>query len=185
MFKFKRTYLLPEEMRDELKEPLGELLVKEPTKTLIELVAKLQPPIVVMVGDFCFHKALQQNFTPDIAIIDGLNLREPYETIPIANAIMLKAKNPPATITKAAWQAIKKAFKRQLRKKGKRAKKKPIVLFIEGEEDLLVLPAVIEAPLQAIIAYGQPQKGLVLIKVTTNVKLKCKKLIERMKVEKQ
>ncbi|RLI72400.1 MAG: hypothetical protein DRP02_01955 [Candidatus Gerdarchaeota archaeon] len=181
----KRTYILPEELREELKKPLGTLLVDMPTKALIEIVAESQPPCVVMVGDFCFHEAIKQKFIPTIAIIDGLNLRKPYQEFSIANATIIKAKNPPATITEDAWQAIKKAFKRQQKKKSRKTEKELTVLVIDGEEDLLVLPAVIEAPLNAIITYGQPYEGLVLIKVTTNVKLKCKKLTERMKVEKQ
>jgi len=45
-----KEYFLPEEMRSELKDPLGELITKEPTLKLIKLVEEEKPPIVIFVG---------------------------------------------------------------------------------------------------------------------------------------
>lgn len=39
-------------------------------------------------------------------------------------------------------------------------------ILIDGEEDLLVLPAIIYAPLGARVYYGQPGEGLVEVVVT-------------------
>jgi len=170
--------ILPEELRDELKEPLGELITKEPSQELIRRYKKEKPPLVILVGDFCVNDALKSGFIADIAIIDRINLRKPYEEISIHNAKVIKIKNPPAVITVKSWKQIRKAIKQQ-----QRSKKKPLVLMVEGEEDLLVLPAVIEAPEGSFVVYGQPYEGIVLIKVTANTKFKCMKFIERMKVE--
>ena len=46
-----------------------------------------------------------------------------------------------------------------------------------------MFPAVLEAPENSFVVYGQPHEGIVLIKVTMNARFKFEKLIERMKVE--
>ena len=175
----KHDFLLPFDMREELKAPIGKLITKEPTKTLIKLVEKKQPTLVVFVGDYCVHKALENNFIPNLSIIDGRNLREPFDEISIENAKIVNSTNPQATITIETWKIIREIFSELLENK----EKQPIILYIDGEEDLLVLPVVLELPENSFVVYGQPHEGIVLINVTPNVKLKCKKLIERMKVE--
>jgi len=178
-----KEYFLPEEMRSELKDPLGELLTKEPTLKLIKLVEDEKPPLIIFVGDFCVEDALKHGLTPDISIMDGKNLREPYHEISIHNAKVINSNNPPAKITVESWTKIAQAIKQQIQRKEKKLPKEPIVLLITGEEDLLVFPAVLEAPENSFVVYGQPHEGIVLIKVTMNVRFKFEKLIERMKVE--
>ncbi|NHJ31628.1 MAG: DUF359 domain-containing protein [Asgard group archaeon] len=178
-----KEYILPEEMRSELKKPLGELITKEPTLKLIKIIQKENPPIIIFVGDFCVEDALKHGLTPDISIMDGLNLREPYHEISIHNAKVINSNNPPAKITVESWMKIAQAIKQQIQSTEKKIPKEPIVLLINGEEDLLVFPAVLEAPENSFVVYGQPHEGIVLIKVTMNAKFKFKKLIERMKVE--
>lgn len=175
----KHDFLLPINMRRELKKPLGKLITIEPTKTLIKLVDKEQPPLVVFVGDYCVQKALEHDFIPNLSIIDGRNLREPFDKISIVNAKIVNSINPQASITINTWKIIRELFFELLENK----EKQPIILYIYGEEDLLVLPVVLELPDNSFVVYGQPHEGIVLINVTPNVKLKCKKLIERMKVE--
>jgi uncharacterized protein (UPF0218 family) len=178
-FNFTSDIELPESMRDELKKPLGQLITSQPTKTLIKLIEQDQPPLIIFVGDFCVQRALEQDLVPHLSIIDGKNLREPFNTITIENSKTIKSKNPAATITLETWNKISEIIKELLTIK----EKQPIILYIDGEEDLLVLPAIIELPNDSYVVYGQPHEGIVVIKVTPNVKFKCKKLIERMKVE--
>ncbi|MBK5114926.1 MAG: DUF359 domain-containing protein [Candidatus Heimdallarchaeota archaeon] len=178
-----KEYLLPEEMRSELKEPLGELITGEPTQKLLEIIQEEHPPLIIFVGDFCVEDALKHGLVPDISIIDGKNLREQYHEISIHNAKVINSNNPPAKITVESWTKIKEAIIRQIQRKEKKLPKEPIVLLITGEEDLLVFPAVLEAPENSFVVYGQPHEGIVLIKVTLNAKFKLEKLIERMKVE--
>jgi hypothetical protein len=174
---------LPQKMRKELKQPLGELITEEPTMELLRRIENERPPLVILIGDFCVQEALAKGFIPDISIIDGLNLREPFPEVTIPNAKIINANNPPANITIDAWINLKKSIQLQQKTLAQKKTERPILLLITGEEDLLVLPAVIEAPLRSYVVYGQPHEGIVLIKVTINTKNKCKKLIERMKVE--
>jgi hypothetical protein len=44
------------------------------------------------------------------------------------------------------------------------------VMKIEGEEDLLALPAIMLAPLGAVVVYGLRNKGAVVVKVSEKLK---------------
>ncbi len=173
---------LPEGMRSELSKPMGLLITEEPTKQLLRKIEEEKPPLVIMIGDYCTLDVINHGFIPDFAIIDGLNLRKPFQEVMIPNAKIIKANNPPAEISKESWIQISEAIQEIIATKESKSKL-PIILSITGEEDLLVFPVVLEAPEGAFIIYGQPHEGIVLINVTPNVKFKFKKLIERMKVE--
>jgi len=54
------------------------------------------------------------------------------------------------------------------------------LIVVEGEEDLLALPAVLEAPDQAFVIYGQPLQGIVVIVATASVKAEVEAIIGRM-----
>lgn len=45
-----------------------------------------------------------------------------------------------------------------------------VLLLVEGEEDLLTLAAILSAPDRALIIYGQPKKGSVIVKVGDKVR---------------
>jgi hypothetical protein len=45
-------------------------------------------------------------------------------------------------------------------------------LIIDGEEDLLTLPAILFAPLNVYIVYGQFEEGIVALPVTEDLKEK-------------
>ena len=64
-------------------------------------------------------------------------------------------------------------------KKGISANQKTQIV-VDGEEDLLVIPAVVLAPERSIVAYGQPNQGIVVIEVTKRNKLKCRQIIDSM-----
>jgi uncharacterized protein (UPF0218 family) len=57
----------------------------------------------------------------------------------------------------------------------------PVRLIVNGEEDLLVLPVCIHAPENSIVLYGQPNKGLVLVQITTEIRNKAQTLLDLMK----
>jgi hypothetical protein len=53
-------------------------------------------------------------------------------------------------------------------------------IIVNGEEDLAVIPAVIEAPLGTAIVYGQPSEGMVIIVTTREKKEKAKRLLREI-----
>jgi len=58
-----------------------------------------------------------------------------------------------------------------------------VYISVRGEEDLLTLAAVAYAPLKALVIYGQPDEGVVVVKVNRRVKSQVKKLIDEMEME--
>jgi hypothetical protein len=51
------------------------------------------------------------------------------------------------------------------------------VIAVEGEEDLLTLPALLLSPLNAYVIYGQHNVGMCVVKVTEEIKSLAKKLL--------
>ena len=64
--------------------------------------------------------------------------------------------NPQGTITQEAIFAIKEALERN----------EHTHIVVDGEEDLLTLIAVLYAPENAFVVYGQPYSGIVVVKVS-------------------
>jgi len=54
---------------------------------------------------------------------------------------------------------------------------------VEGEEDLLAIPAILESPDKAIIVYGQPSEGLVVVTASPDIKREVREMMNRMSEE--
>lgn len=137
---------LPEAHRDLFKKPFGTLY-----GSIGELLPRLEGRTIYAVGDVVTHNLLAAGVVPDIAVIDGYTMRTPCTRSPLLRARRLTAKNPPGTITDELVDAINDAVRNP-----------PMVIFVEGEEDLAVIPLVLAAPDGAAVLYGQPKEGVVL-----------------------
>ena len=154
-----------------MKKPLGILLPEpEATKENIKKFIKANT-YVITVGDRTTEKMMDFGLTPSLQIIDGQEKRVKRD-IPknLEIATMLKCKNPPSEITGQSIEILKKAFK----------SKTPVRIFVDGEEDLLVLPVCIFAPEKSIVLYGQPNEGLIIVEVTPEIRNKTQKLLDLM-----
>jgi uncharacterized protein (UPF0218 family) len=60
------------------------------------------------------------------------------------------------------------------------ARSERVRILVHGEEDLAVIPAVVEAPLGAAVVYGQPNEGMVIITITRERKEKAKRLMREI-----
>ncbi|MCK9298605.1 MAG: GTP-dependent dephospho-CoA kinase family protein [Methanoculleus sp.] len=145
---------LPEAHRDLFKKPFGTLY-----GSIGELLDRLEGRAVYAVGDVVTHNLLAAGVVPDVAIIDGYTMRIPCTRSPLLRARRLTAKNPPGTITDELVDAITDVVRNP-----------PGVIFVEGEEDLAVIPLVLAAPAGAAVLYGQPQEGVVLRLVDASAK---------------
>ena len=169
-------YKLTEELREDLKKPLGKLVEGEMPQPYLKASEEFKnAPFLVTVGDVVTENVLRVGIKPSLAIYDHKTKRKEYEPDIELGAVVLTTKNPPGTITKALLNAVKKSF--ELVKRGKR-----VYLKVNGEEDLAAIPAVIYAPEGALVIYGQPDKGIVLIKVTPECKRRCAQLLRKMEV---
>jgi len=162
---------LPDDLRDQLKKPLGDLFSND-NPHLATLIKKISAEsILITVGDRTTENMLQLGLKPQIQIIDGLEKRN-QRIVPADDTIntKLSCKNPPGEITEESIQVIQKAF----------SSEPPVRITVDGEEDLLVIPACIFAPENSVVMYGQPNEGLVIVTITPEVRAKVQKILDVM-----
>ena len=153
-----------------MKIPLG-ILIPENQTSKEEIQKHLtENSYIITVGDRTTEKMIDFDLIPSLQIIDGQEKREKREPPKLKNATELTVKNPAAEITPESISLIKKAFTMQ----------SPVRIFVDGEEDLLVLPVCIHAPENATVMYGQPHEGLVLVNVTPEIRNKAQTLLDLM-----
>jgi len=161
---------LPDSLRDQFKTPLGILLpIGEDNKENIQKYI-LKNSYIVTVGDQTTEKMINFGLTPSLQIIDGFEKRQKRDLPKLGNATELKIDNPAAEITLESIGLIKKAF----------TMTSPVRITVFGEEDLLVLPVCIHAPDNSVVLYGQPNEGLVLVEITTEIRNKAQTLLDLM-----
>jgi uncharacterized protein (UPF0218 family) len=160
-YDMQKTYILPEESKEKLREVWGVGIFgkkREVKEKFEKLLKKGKFKKIITVGDYC-----SINLPSDVKIFDGRVKRKKIKKI---LSYSLKCKNPRGTIQKEVWQIIKKAIKENKN------------VFVEGEEDLLVIPAVLLAPKNSLVVYGLPKRGICVIKVDERMKNKIKNLLK-------
>jgi len=157
-------------MRDKLKKPLG-LLIKDSDVTK-ESVLKNIPTgsFVISVGDATTERLIKYGIIPSLQIVDGLEKRIKRDMPSGDIKTSLNCNNPPAEITIESVKTIKKAFQST----------KPVRIAVNGEEDLLVLPVVVYAPQNSVVLYGQPNEGLVIVSINTEIRDKAQSVMDSM-----
>lgn len=153
-----------------MKIPLGVLLPENQADELNIKKYLSENSYIITVGDRTTEKMIDFGLIPSLQIIDGLEKREKREPPKLENATELIVDNPAAEITPQSIEIIKKAF----------ALQSPVRLFVNGEEDLLVLPVCIHAPENAVVLYGQPNEGLVIVQITQEIRNKVQTLLDLM-----
>ncbi len=163
---------------------------------------------VITVGDHTTEKMIRFGMTPSLQITDGLEKRRRRPHPELAESrgggdndggggggdnrsravatttttttagdphappktTILEVANPPGEITFASIGAIRRAF----------SIRPPVRIHVDGEEDLLVIPACIHAPDNATVLYGQPDEGLVITVITNEVRNKMRNILALM-----
>jgi GTP-dependent dephospho-CoA kinase len=172
---------LNDELISILKKPLGDFIPdNEVTKQKILTYVK-EASLVAAVGDATTSRLLSFDIVPEISVLDGRERRSkveysypskidwPVDEQSIATIYELRCTNPPSTISKNAFSVLNFAME------GKRF---PVRILVEGEEDLLTLPIVSMSPDGAIVLYGQPLEGIVIVRVTETIRKKTKSLMD-------
>jgi uncharacterized protein (UPF0218 family) len=82
----------------------------------------------------------------------------------------IRVQNPAASVTREAWQAMIHAVELEGSTR----------IVVDGEEDLLGLPAFMEAPVGAKVLYGAPGRGMILVTLDEEFKESVAHIIQRM-----
>ena len=152
-------------LRETLKQPLGEV-VKDASGIPSDA-------LIVAVGDTASNSIIEAGLKPALVVYDGMTHRQPVgvsETIASYEAKVHRIKNPAGFLSEEVFAL----FGRLLREK------EPSRVYVDGEEDLTTLAAIDQAPNGALVVYGQPDEGLVVVKVDDNIKIKVKAILKEM-----
>ncbi|MHA2060199.1 MAG: pantetheine-phosphate adenylyltransferase [Candidatus Ranarchaeia archaeon] len=157
--------VLPVSLRETLRTPFGKLItdgsLNEVTKLVISQIQD-NDLTVIAVGDVITQQLDKQNYQAHIYFIDFKTKREGISKYIPKSEHLLSIRNPPGEITPEAWTTLQIALDTI----------GSSVVVVTGEEDLLVLPAILLAPLGSVILYGQPDEGVVLISVDETLQKK-------------
>ena len=160
---------LPEDLRDSLKKPLG-ILIKDSDTTKENILKNIpQNSFIISVGDATTEKLIRYGITPSLQIIDGLEKRFKRIIPSSTTTTTFSCHNPPAQITEESLDVIKKALQVP-----------PARIIVIGEEDLLVLPVCVLTPENSVVLYGQPNEGLVFVRINSEIRNKAKSIIDSM-----
>ncbi|MCX2820032.1 MAG: hypothetical protein ACI9QA_001000 [Methanobacteriota archaeon] len=156
--------VLPEEMRSELKEPMGEVSPEVDEERLTGRV--------VAVGDMVTYHLLGAGVVPDVAVVDGRTEREDVDEEVVERwsrmEVTALVENEPGTVSDALVDALGDAYA------------EGGLVEVEGEEDLAVLPAVALASEGDTVIYGQPGEGIVYVEVDDDSRGYVLDLLSRM-----
>lgn len=167
---------LPEKLKPEIRRTKGQLA---------ESVKDLPPPPkhVISIGDKVTNSLIREEYPVSIAIIDQKVERKPVSPSKLVYRgknneteapPCLPCKNPPGMLTQDAWTCLKISF----------FQKKPVIIRVYGEEDLIGIPATILAPNDTLIMYGQPpiigKEGIAYYHVNDEKRNHAIKILKRM-----
>jgi uncharacterized protein (UPF0218 family) len=168
---------IPPVIRDKLKKPWGKLLrgsFDKTTNEIREIIKEENSPCVITVGDVVSKNLVEGGIHPKLLVVDNKVMRTNVKSLSLPEGEEVHVKNPPGTITREAIKAIREAFKTD----------RIVKIIVDGEEDLLTLVAVLYAPENSIVVYGQPGEGAVVVKVTKDKKDEAADILKAMNAAK-
>lgn len=164
------TTTLPPTLRNRLQQPLGQVLLD--ANSARALITPLS--MITSVGDIVTMDLIRAGLPPTIGIVDYYTRRERLSESLInqyfAN-ISARITNPAGTINPEIATTLDSVLKQYERTR------LPQIIAVDGEEDLLALPAMLFAPLDSYLIYGQYQVGMCLVQVTPEIKSLAKTLL--------
>jgi nicotinamide-nucleotide adenylyltransferase len=173
--------IMPESLRTTLQKPLGK--ISKSVGVIHVLPAGRQespkkPTMIIAVGDIIVNSLLEKGIDPDVKIIDFRSRRK--RTDLFAKHQLVKkgpSLNKPGTINLKTAEVLRQ----MIRSRSVLNKDGPYNswLVVDGEEDLLALPAILFAPLGSLVLYGHWQHGVIGVVITEKIKEKVRNIIKK------
>lgn len=169
------TRRLQGQLVSDLKTPIGKLIqgsVHETRPKVMRFVSKLRPTLVVAVGDEVSRLVSGTCRGSTVLVFDRRTKRERAAPLGLRGAKIFHVRNPAGFIFPEAREVIKKVV----------AARRSATVEVDGEEDLLALPAMAYAPLGSIVIYGQPDEGVVVSIVDEARRKFARRFMRRMEI---
>jgi uncharacterized protein (UPF0218 family) len=122
-----------------------------------------------MVGDVVSQSAFEAGIPVNLRIVDHKTKRARIDTASYSSTNTFHVTNPAGVIDENVFRIIRKAMTQR-----------EALIIVDGEEDLLTIPTVLESPNESLVVYGQPNEGIVVITVTEIDKKQVRKLLDEM-----
>jgi len=170
---------MPTNLDAELKEPMGTLFPgpEDTPEVAIQAAVEAIPafsPCLVAVGDVTVNALLETGWVPDVGIVDGLTKRTKWDGELDTSSFVghLTCENPAGQLTPDLLECADLALEFAFSEEGG-----PVLLEVEGEEDLAPILIHLLAPLGTVVLYGQPSAGVVLRVTDESTKARCRALL--------
>jgi GTP-dependent dephospho-CoA kinase len=167
-----RRYLLPEAVRKDLGKPFGPVVSTDQLKDAIAGATA-----VIAVGDVVSLTLKHLGVEPALFVCDFMTQRgdpSPLYEMELGDwgAIAFRVRNPAASITREAWDAVRVGLTHP-------SGAGPVRIVVEGEEDLLGIPCFLEGPDGAVVLYGMPNQGVVVVRLEAALRAKVAAVLAR------
>lgn len=171
---FEQPIALPVHLRPHLAQPFG-FLITDFNKWVLS-ADKPAKELTITVGDAVTKSFNDHNLGQAISVVDFHIQRKRSFTHVTELGFSgeegeFEAVNPPGMLTPELFSAVKRSLESENRNKR-------LIVVVEGEEDLAVLPFLLLAPLGFVIFYGQPSQGVVRVDVTEETKKRAYSLVK-------
>ena len=169
---FANTLKLPEELRPVLRKPFGKIIKNLDDYKKISTSNNL----IIAVGDIVVSNFMQIGFQPNLSIIDFKTQRQPItdknvlKFLPPPDTITI---NEPSTVGRDSAAVLNSILRKSI------AENKKYTIEIDGEEDLLAVPAILLSPLESIVVYGIREVGGIMVRVTEEKKEEVKRIVAK------
>ncbi len=171
--KNQKEIIMPESLRKTLQKPLGVIFKNE--KSLLRCIDTSKYTLIIAVGDIIVDSLLKTGIDPDVKVID-LKSRRVRTDLFTEHQLVKNGPplvNNPGTINLKTAEIIKEKIKSAIYKKEKSW------IVVDGEEDLLALPAILFAPLGSWVLYSHWEQGIIAVEINEKIKNKVKAIIDK------
>ncbi len=107
-----------------------------------------------------------------------LILGDPPKTMPELNSIISRLH--PRKVVAVGDVVSRETYAAGIRVDLRIMKDDDAVILVDGEEDLLALPCIVESPNNSLVLYGQPSQGLVVVDTSSTVRNEASLILSRM-----
>ena len=164
LLRLDKTYTLTEQSKSLITQNNGPLCG-------LDSIRKRDNSTLYSVGDYTTRFLEDNGIRPKIEIFDLKTQRGEENYTDVTGSISIN--NPAGVITSDLICAVESAVKSTDR----------TFIRVIGEEDLAVLPIIFYAPLNSLVVYGIPGKGMGCITIVENVKNLVNRIFELMEVK--
>ncbi|MDD4351508.1 MAG: pantetheine-phosphate adenylyltransferase [Candidatus Gracilibacteria bacterium] len=170
---FKKSKILKIKPTAKLKKPWGPVFSKRRIENMFSKWKANEK--IITVGDDSTKTFIKNGIIPQLAIVDNMVKRQKItldQRVPFSKFdIMYKVRNEAGTVTFDLMKTLDSTLDS--------FEKRKQVILVKGEEDLATLGAILLAPMQSKLFYGQPDEGMVQVIVNEKLKQRAAEILRK------